>query len=43
MLDEVARLIDALALRTTPAENLRRAHGLIGSGQTIGKTVLEGF
>ncbi len=43
MLNEAALLIDALPLRTTSAENLRRAHGLIGSGQTIGKTVFEGF
>jgi zinc-binding alcohol dehydrogenase family protein len=51
LLDEVARLVDAGALRTTLSErygpinaaNLRRAHGLIESGKARGKIVLEGF
>lgn len=51
LLDEVARLIDAGALRTTVSEhfgainaaNLRRAHALLESGKSRGKIVLEGF
>ena len=51
ILAEVARLIDAGILRTTLAEhlgridatNLMRAHGMIESGRTRGKLVLEGF
>lgn len=51
LLDEVSRLIDAGALKTTLAEhfgqidaaNLRRAHTLIESGRARGKIVLEGF
>ena len=51
ILAEVARLIDAGILRTTLAEhlgridaaNLVRAHGMIESGRTRGKLVLEGF
>lgn len=51
ILDEVANLVDAGAIRTTMRENLgiidaanlRRAHQLLESGRTIGKVVLEGF
>lgn len=51
LLDEVARLVDAGAIRTTLAErfgpinasNLLRAHALIESGKARGKIVLEGF
>lgn len=51
ILDEVADLIDAGALRHTQREhlgtinaaNLRRAHAQLESGSTIGKLVLEGF
>jgi len=51
LLDEVANLVDAGAVRTTMRENfgtinasnLRRAHALLESGTTIGKVVLEGF
>jgi len=51
LLNEVARLIDAGAVRTTlarsfkpiNAKNLRQAHALIESGRAMGKIVLEGF
>ena len=51
LLNEVARLVDAGRLETTLGEhlgridaaNLRRAHAILESGQTIGKLVLEGF
>lgn len=51
LLNRVAELIDAGAIRTTLgdnygticAENLRRAHRDIESGRAIGKIVLEGF
>jgi len=51
LLNEVARLVDEGALRTTLAEtfgainaaNLRRAHAFIESGKARGKIVLEGF
>ncbi|MGQ9370874.1 zinc-binding alcohol dehydrogenase family protein [Azospirillum sp. ST 5-10] len=51
LLDEVARLVDDGALRTTLAErfgpvnaaNLKRAHALLESGRARGKIVLEGF
>jgi NADPH2:quinone reductase len=51
LLNEVARLVDQGALRTTLAENfglinaanLRRAHALIESGRARGKIVLAGF
>lgn len=51
ILDSVARLVDAGTLSTTlnesfgriTADNLRRAHALIESGQSRGKIVLEGF
>ena len=51
ILDEVANLVDAGAVRTTMRENfgridaanLRRAHAQLESGRTIGKVVLEGF
>ncbi len=51
ILDEVADLVDAGALRgtmrehygTISAANLRRAHAQLESGSTIGKIVLEGF
>ncbi|HET6432943.1 zinc-binding alcohol dehydrogenase family protein [Dyella sp.] len=51
ILDEVADLVDAGALRHTQREhlgpinaaNLRRAHAQLESGSTIGKLVLEGF
>lgn len=49
LLTEVARLTDLGTLRTTATEhfgaltaaNLRRAHALVESGRSIGKTVLE--
>ncbi len=51
LLNEVARLVDKGALRTTLGENfgpinaanLKRAHALIESGRARGKIVLEGF
>ena len=51
LLTEVAALVDAGRLRSTlgdhfgriNAENLRRAHALLESGQARGKIVLEGF
>ncbi len=51
LLNEVSRLVDAGVLRTTMTENagridaagLRRVHGRVESGASIGKTVLEGF
>jgi NADPH2:quinone reductase len=51
LLNEVADLIDAGLLRSTACVNLglidaaamKRAHGLVESGRTIGKVVLSGF
>jgi zinc-binding alcohol dehydrogenase family protein len=51
LLNDVAKLVDNGTIRTTLAENLgkidaarlRHAHGLIESGRTRGKLVLEGF
>jgi NADPH:quinone reductase-like Zn-dependent oxidoreductase len=51
LLNEVAAMVDAKAIRTTVQENLgkinaanlRRAHAMIESGRTRGKIVLEGF
>ncbi|MBI3897371.1 MAG: zinc-binding alcohol dehydrogenase family protein [Gammaproteobacteria bacterium] len=51
LLDDVARLIEQGALRTTlgqnlgtiNATNLKRAHQLLEAGHTVGKLVLEGF
>jgi NADPH2:quinone reductase len=51
LLNEVARLVDAGAIRTTLGEmfgrinaaNLKRAHALLESGRAKGKIVLEGF
>jgi len=51
LLNEVAAMVDAGTIRTTIGENLgainaanlRRAHGMIESGRTRGKIVLEGF
>jgi len=51
LLNEVARLVDAGALRSTATErhapinaaNLKRVHALIESGRARGKVVLEGF
>ena len=51
LLHEVAALVDAGRMQTTMqthggtinAANLRRAHGLVESGKTIGKIVLAGF
>lgn len=51
LLSEVASLVDAGVIRSTVgahfgrinAENLKRAHALIESGQARGKIVLEGF
>lgn len=51
LLNEVARMVDAGAIRTTMTErlspinaaNLRRAHAMSESGATRGKIVLEGF
>lgn len=51
ILNEVASLVDSGAIRTTAtqnlgsinARNLRKAHGLIEAGHTVGKIVLAGF
>ncbi|HLX01493.1 MAG TPA: zinc-binding alcohol dehydrogenase family protein [Trinickia sp.] len=51
LLTEVARLVDAGALRTTVgkhlgpinADNVRRAHRMLEEGRAIGKLVLSGF
>lgn len=51
LLEEVSRLVDLGALRTTSSEtlspinaaNLRKAHAMLETGSTIGKIVLEGF
>lgn len=51
ILNEVARLVDSGAIRTTrthhlgaiSAANLAKAHALLESGRTCGKVVLEGF
>jgi NADPH:quinone reductase-like Zn-dependent oxidoreductase len=51
ILERIAVLIDAGALRTTlgehlgaiNVENLRRAHALIENNRKCGKIVLEGF
>lgn len=51
ILNQVAQMVDAKALRTTftenfgtiNADNLKRAHALIESGRTRGKIVLSGF
>jgi zinc-binding alcohol dehydrogenase family protein len=51
LLNEVSRLVDEGALRTTIGEtygvinagNLKRAHQVIESGRAVGKIVLEGF
>lgn len=51
LLDELAQLFDAGAIRATLAEhygridaaNLRRAHALVERGTARGKIVLEGF
>jgi zinc-binding alcohol dehydrogenase family protein len=51
LLSEVAAMVDAGQLRTTAgqhlgsitAENLRRAHALLESGQAVGKLTLAGF
>jgi zinc-binding alcohol dehydrogenase family protein len=51
ILNEVSELIDAGVLRTTfnqdlgsiNAANLKRAHALVESGRSVGKTVLSGF
>jgi NADPH2:quinone reductase len=51
LLNEVARLVDEGAIRTTMgahygtinAANLRRAHAMLESGRAVGKIVLEGF
>ena len=51
ILNEVADLVDAGTLRTTmttnlgriDAANLRRAHAMLETGETIGKIVLEAF
>ncbi len=51
MLDEVASLVDAGALRATAAQDygpmsaasLRRAHAAVEAGNTVGKIVLGGF
>ena len=51
ILQQVAQLIDEKKLRTTlgknlgkiSAENLREAHRILESGQSVGKLVLEGF
>jgi NADPH2:quinone reductase len=51
LLNEVSRLVDAGAIRTTLSEtlgkinagNLKTAHALLESGSTKGKLVLEGF
>ncbi|WP_395665311.1 zinc-binding alcohol dehydrogenase family protein [Methylocella sp.] len=51
LLGEVARLVDAGALRTTLTRTLspidaaavREAHALVESGRSVGKTAIEGF
>lgn len=51
LLNEVADLVDAGVLRTTlkeelgriDAANLRKAHGILESGKSMGKLVLSGF
>lgn len=51
LLEEVSRLVDLGALRTTSNEtlspinaaNLRKAHAMLETGSTVGKIVLEGF
>lgn len=51
LLSKVAQLVDDGLIKTTMgqhlgiinAENLRRAHGMLEAGNTIGKIVLEGF
>ena len=51
LLNEMSELVDAGLIKTTfrehygtiNAENLKRAHALIESGQSLGKIVLEGF
>jgi len=51
LLNEVADLVDAGVLRSTlrqtlgpiNAANLRNAHGIVESGRSIGKVVLQGF
>jgi NADPH2:quinone reductase len=51
LLNEVARMVDSGAIRTTVQENLgrisaaslKRAHAMIESGRTRGKIVLEGW
>ena len=51
LLNEVSRLVDEGKLRTTltnrlspiNAASLKQAHGLIESGATRGKVVVEGF
>lgn len=51
ILNEVSRLVDAGAIRTTLSEtlgtinaaNLKKAHALLEAGHTKGKLVLEGF
>lgn len=51
ILQQIAQLIDDKKLRTTvgknlgkiSAENLREAHRILESGQSVGKLVLEGF
>ncbi len=51
LLDRVARLVDAGSIRSTlttelspiNAANLRRAHGMLESGHTVGKVVVASF
>jgi NADPH2:quinone reductase len=51
LLNEVSRLVDSGLIRSTAqtnlgeinAANLRKAHGLVESGKTMGKVVLSGF
>ncbi|QSF43019.1 zinc-binding alcohol dehydrogenase family protein [Paenibacillus tianjinensis] len=51
LLNEIARLVDEGAIRTTTtdklepinAANLRKAHAMLESGRTVGKVVLERF
>ena len=51
LLTEVAELVDAGVLRSTlkeevgpiNASNLRRAHAIVESGESIGKVVLTGL
>jgi NADPH:quinone reductase len=51
LLSEVAALVDMRRIRSTAgnnlgminAANLRRAHAMVESGQSIGKVVLSGF